>query len=41
MIISRMGTWLLMTLFCALFWSACIWSGYILIEWVMSLINHS
>lgn len=41
MTISRRGTWLLMALFCALFWSAGILGSYLLIEWVMSLINHS
>lgn len=41
MTISRGGTWLLMALVCAVFWSVIIWGGYLLIEWVVSLIKHT
>ncbi len=41
MTISRGGTWLLMALFCAVFWSVSIWGSYLLIEWMVSLIKHT
>lgn len=40
MTISRRGTWLLMALFCALFWSVSIWQGYLALEYVWSLLRH-
>lgn len=41
MTISRRGTWLLMALFCAVFWLVSICGSYLLIEWVVSLIKHA